>query len=787
MLTRAAIIGGWIALVAGAAGLNPAVHAGAQSATPVTASAASAGSVLNRYCVSCHNQQLRTAGLVIDTGGLNSVAARAELWERVILKLRTGAMPPAGRPRPDAAGYEALASWLEQEIDRAAASAPNPGRRPALHRLNRAEYQNAVRDALALDGVDVDLLLPPDDSSYGFDNIADVLWISPSHLERYVAAARKISRQAIGDPDTPVTSDTYRMPLELAQDDRFEELPAGTRGGLLVRRDFPVDGEYRFSVELAGAIRTPDPHELEVTIDGERVHVFTVTGRRQPAADAPSMAGGGHQTRLRIKGGRRRIGVAFVKKTSAETEGLLQPFLRPANGVLGSQPALGSLTITGPFESVLAPETPSRQRIFICRPDDTAAQETLCATKILSALARRAYRRPILQSDLDLLLPFFAAGRAEAGFDRGIQRALERLLVSPSFLFRVERDPDSKVGRISDVELASRLSFFLWSSIPDDELLDLAIAGRLREPAALDRQVGRMLADSKAQALVANFAGQWLYLRNLAAAAPDRLLFPDFDEALRQALRRETELFFESVVRENRSVLDLLGADYTFVNERLARHYGIPHVYGSHFRRVTLADTNRRGLLGHGSILAVTSYSTRTSPVMRGKWILENLLGAPPPPPPPDIPALITQRASGEKLSMKEAMVQHRANPVCASCHAPMDPLGFAMEHFDAVGKWREASEAGTPIDSSGALPNGVTFEGAAGLRAVLQNQPEQFVRTVTQKLLTYGLGRGLEYYDAPAIRGIVRDAERDGYTMTSIIRAIVSSTPFQMRLRPTS
>ncbi len=755
-------------------------------AQPTEAAAEAVGTaraLFTKYCTACHNDRLKTAGLTLDLERLDRVAADAELWEKVILRLRTASMPPAGRPRPDPDTYNTLASWLEGEIDRAAAATPSPGRMPALHRLNRAEYQNAIRDLLSVEEVDVGLLLPADDSSYGFDNIADALWISPTHLARYIAAARKIARQAVGDPTAPVSSETYHVPPELAQDDRFMELPIGTRGGLLLRRDVPVDGEYRLTVTLAGRQRTPDTHQLEITVDGERLQLLAIGG---PASQARSAAASPPiEVRVPLRGGRRAIGVSFVRKTSAESEELVQPFLRPENGVLSPQPAIGSLTMTGPFGASRAASTPSRQRIFVCQPGKSTADEGRCARAIVSALARRAYRRPVTDLDIEPLLSFFSAGRAEADFDRGIQRAIERLLVSPAFLFRIERDPDQEVGRISALELASRLSFFLWSSIPDDELLDLAIRGTLSEPAVLESQIRRMLADSRAHALVANFAGQWLHLRNVAGLAPDRLLFPDFDEGLRQAMRSETELLFDSVMRENRSVLELLSADYTFVNERLARHYGIRNVYGSHFRRVPVTDPHRRGLLGHGSILTLTSYATRTSPVLRGKWILDNLIGGPPPPPPPDIPALVTERGgTGEKLSMRAAMEQHRANPACASCHSRMDPLGFALENFDALGRWRVVGEDKQSIDAAGVLPGGIGFDGAAGLREVLLGQPEQLVRTLTEKLLVYALGRGLEHVDAPAVRRIVHQSRRQNFTFVSLVQGIVTSPPFQLRMR---
>jgi hypothetical protein len=672
---------------------------------------------------------------------------------------------------------------------------PNPGKLPALHRLNRTEYHNAVRDLLALEHFDVALLLPADDSSYGFDNIADALWVSPTLLDRYLSAARRISRLAVGDPGLPLMVEIYRLPVDLAQDDRFEDLPMGTRGGAVIRRDFPLDGEYVIKVTQAVGPRFPDPHQLEVSVDGERMQMFTVGGdlpaeggrgatetspgpvqRRRPAPPREL------QVRVPIKSGPHVVAITFVKKSSAQSEDVLQPFLRPGRGGLG--PYLGSVTITGPYAAAGGGDTPSRRRIFDCRPASTA-EEATCAKRIVSTLARRAYRRPVTDSDLQLLMPFFDAGRAEAGFEMGIQRTLERVLVSPSFLFRVERDPavPDTASHVSDLELASRLSFFLWSSIPDDQLLDLAMRGRLKEPFVLEQQVRRMLADSRSASMVNNFAAQWLYLRNVAAARPDPRLFPDFDEGLRQAFVRETELFFDSVLRENRSVTDLLTANYSFVNERLAKHYGIPNVYGSHFRRVTLTDVNRRGLLGEGSILTLTSYATRTSPVLRGKWILENVLGAPPPAPPPNVPTLKTENEStGKALTMREAMVQHRANPVCAGCHARMDPLGFAMENFDALGSWRARSGSDVTIDASGVLPDGTKFEGVAGLREVLLQHPEQFAMTVVEKLMTYALGRGVEYYDAPAIRTITRAAARSDYKLSSLVLGIVKSTPFQMR-----
>jgi len=756
------------------------------SAQPSRAEPADQRALIDRYCVTCHNTQLRTAELMLDTLDLDDVGGGAAVWEKVVRKLRTGAMPPAGRPRPAPEAAGAFASWLEAELDRAAAAAPHPGRRPAVHRLTRTEYQHAVRDLLALDDLpkelDLSVVLPGDDSASGFDNLADVLFVSPTLLEGYLSAARKISRLAVGDPTSPAMVDIYTLPLELPQDRHLDGLPFGTRGGLLIRRYFPLDGEYTIKLEIAGA-NAREAHEVEVSVDGARVHVFTVGGRpAMPAAlqyDAPDDR---LSIRVPVTAGPRSVAVAFLEKTSAPGEEIRRPFRRAR----GRQPSITSVTISGP-DAVGGPgETPSRRRIFACHPA-TASEEAACASRILSALARRAHRRPATDADLDMLRPFYEAGHRERGFEAGIQQAIERLLVSPEFLYRIERDPPTVAPgaayAVTDLELASRLSFFLWSSIPDDELLEVAIRGELRDLASLERQVRRMLADSRAEALVTNFAAQWLFLRDLEVRRPDDRLFPNFDAGLKQALRRETELFLASVLREDRSVRDLLQADDTFVNERLAQHYGIPNVYGSHFRRVALPDGGlRRGLLGHGSILTLTSYANRTSPVLRGKWILENILASPPPPPPPNVPPLRDTDEKGKVLSMRERMAQHRASPVCASCHARMDPLGLALENFDAVGRWRTLNEAGAPIDASGTLPDGTKFDGIAGLRGLLLRQPEEFVMTVAEKLLTYALGRRLEYYDAPAVRAIVRDAARGEYRWSSLILGIVTSTPFQMR-----
>ena len=653
-------------------------------------------------------------------------------------------------------------------------------------------------------------LLPADDGSYGFDNVAGVLGVSPTLLERYLSAAKRVSRLAVGGPGLPPTALTFRRAADDAQDARLAGLPFGTRGGMTIPYNFPADAEYRIRVRLGrdtadNLAAFTDRHELDVSLDGEPLRTFTVG---EPAPEGAARNGPEYRAwrdrqrlvdedwvlRVPVPAGPRTLRLAFRKKTSAYPETLRQPYLRPYTNTTGGdtryQPYVESVVVTGPYEASGAPpavETPSRARVFTCRPAAGGGPDVRqCAREILSTLARRAYRRPVTGRDLDVLLAFYDDGARGGGFEAGVERALRRLLTSPEFLFRVVRDPAGAAPgtnyRLTGLELASRLSFFLWSSIPDDELLDAAAAGRLRDPDELRTQVRRMLADERASALVENFAGQWLYLRNVPALVPDENRFPDFGEALRRAMRRETELFVESVLREDRGVLDLLTADYTFVNERLARHYGVPGVHGSHFRRVTLPDPARRGLLGHGSILAATAYPTRTSPVLRGKWVLENLLGTPPPLPPPDVPSLEETAGDGRPLSMREAIEQHRANPVCASCHRLMDPPGFALEQFDAVGRHRTRNEAGAPIDASGALPDGTAFEGAAGLRDALLKRPELFVTTLTEKLLTYALGRGVEHYDAPSVRAVVRDAERDGFRFSSIILGIVESPPFQLR-----
>jgi mono/diheme cytochrome c family protein len=761
-----------------------------QAAAPAPTSAVQDRALVDKYCVTCHNQRAKTAGLALDAIDLGNPAAGAEVWEKVIRKVRGGLMPPVGMPRPDKAAFAGFASYLETSIDKAAAAHPNPGR-PVLHRLNRSEYGNAIRDLLALD-VDVTAMLPPDEEAYGFDNIADVLGISPVLMERYLSASWKIASLAVGDPTIKTTKDTFRVRGDLSQHDHVEGLPVGTRGGIRIRYVFPVDGEYVISPKLyretVNIIRGLEhSHDLEITFDGERVHLARFGGGEDERANYlnPTAAGDDlekrFQFRVRAKAGPHAIGVAFLKKSSAPTVELLQPFQReridPITPV--GIPELDKVTIEGPFNVAGPGDSPSRRRIFTCHTDDAA-----CAKTVLSTLGRRAYRRPLTDTELDRLIGFYQRERRTGStFDAGIENALAFVLVSPQFLFRFERDPDSAsadgIYRISDLELASRLSFFIWSSIPDDQLLDVAVKGTLKQPAVLEQQVKRMLADERARALGSNFAGQWLYLRNLKGLRPDEDVFPDFDDNLRQGLQRETELLFESIVLEDHSVIDLLNANYTFLNERLARHYGIPGVYGDQFRRVPVRDDARRGLLGHGSILTLNSYANRTSPVTRGKYVLTNILGTPPPPPLPNVPPL--DEKPGKPLTMRDRMEEHRKNPACAGCHKLMDPIGLSLENFDAIGRWREA-DGGLKIDPSGTLWDGTDVKGPAGLRQAILSRPEQFARTTTEMLLTYALGRGLEYYDLPVVRAIVKDAGRRDYRFSSLVTGIVSSVPFQMR-----
>ena len=775
-----------------------------QSAS-IGAAAPDARAFLDRYCVACHNERLRTAGLLLDAADVAHVGAGAEIWEKVVGKLRSGAMPPPGRRRPEPAALDAFATWIETELDREAAAHPNPGR-VADHRLNRFEYGNAIRDLLDLE-IDAAELLPADESDQGFDNIAEVLSMSPTLLGRYMFAARRISQLAVGDPGIGPAVETFDLSRGLRQDARMSEgLPYGTRGGALMRHYFPLDGDYVVQIRLGRnytnsrirAINTRE--EIDVLLDGALVSRMTIGGECIDS-DAPSCTGTGIyrtspynltaddslRVRFPASAGMHSLGVAFVRK-SVLTEGpgpALLPPRHTSSTYTAPRMDIDFVRLEGPFDPTGPGDTASRRRILVCRPAG-AADEEPCAKEILGALARRAYRRPVTDADVDTLLRFYRAGHDEGGFERGIQEALARLLVSPQFLFRIERDPADLaadgVYAISDLELASRLSFFLWSTIPDDELLDVAAGGTLRDPEVLKAQVQRMLADPRAAALARNFGGQWLHIRNLRAVDPDASAYPEFDDNLREAFARETELFLESQMRDDRPLAELLTADYSYLNERLARFYGVRNVYGAHFRRAPLRDPNRAGLLGHGSILTVTSYATRTSPVVRGKYLLDNILGAPPPPPPADVPALEESAVDGhEPASIRELMATHRRNPACATCHLRMDPLGFALENFDGIGRWREVDGA-TPIDASGVLPDGTAFDGPVEFREALLDRRGEFVRTFTQKLLTYALGRPVQHYDIPAVRAILREAAPADYRWSSLVLGIVESPPFQMR-----
>ncbi|MCY4636264.1 MAG: DUF1592 domain-containing protein [Acidobacteria bacterium] len=801
----------WLVSVLVLAAWGGSPSSAAQNATPAEPAAgqgrllAEHQGVLRRYCVGCHNDRTLTAGLTLQSLDLSRVGLdphETEVWEKVIRKLSTRSMPPADRPRPDETTYDTLTAWIADRIDAAAAERPNPGRRHAVHRLNRAEYANAIRDLLALE-IDERTLLPPDDSGFGFDNIADVLSVSPMLTERYLGASRKIARLAVGDPSLQPTTEVFAVDKNLRQNERVgDDLPFGSRGGVAVQHYFPVDGEYVAKIFLLrtydGRVRgLLEPHTLEVRLDGALVQSLTVGGPvfdedGNPARrDLRNVPDDGQEVRFAAPAGPATLAVSFVDQ-QAYLEGMRRPDYRVTSyEYAGDQtvpPGIGSVELRGPYHVTGRGDTPSRQRIFTCRPT-TAADEVPCATEIVTRLARRAFRRPVTAGDTEMLLGFFESGRARGDFDTGIEMALRRILVSPDFLFRRETDA-ADVGpgepyAITDLELASRLSFFLWSSIPDDELLDVAERGRLRDPDVLGTQVRRMLADPRTHAMVDNFGGQWLYLRNMPLVTPDPQAFPEFDTNLREAMAREMTLFLDSQIREDRSVLDLLTADYTFVNERLADHYGMPSIYGNHFRRVELSGPQavRRGLLGKGSLLTVTSYAHRTSPVLRGKWLLENILGTPPPPPPPDVPALEENDEAGvAPRSVRDRLEQHRANPVCASCHRIMDPLGFALENFDGVGRWRATGEDGTPIDASGTLTDGSPVDGPGTLRQALRGRGENFVTTVAEKLLTYAIGRGVESFDGPAVRSIVDAAAGEGYRWSALVEGIVRSTPFQMR-----
>jgi hypothetical protein len=762
--------------------------------------------------VTCHNERLKTAGLLLDKMDPAHPGADAAKWEKVAIKLRAGTMPPLGSPRPDKATYESVATAVENALDREAANNVNPGR-TSPHRLNRTEYGNAIRDLLDLT-IDPTAYLPADDTDLGFDNMADILSVSPALLERSMSAARKISRLAVGDP-VPRPASTYLAGKMKFQDYRMDEaLPFGSRGGLAVRHYFPADGEYTVKItlkknlyDLIKGLQTAQ--KLEVRLDGQKITVFDVgpaPGRPAPRSLGGATAGSpdwevySHEMdkylsiRFTAPAGPHVVGVSFLQ-TRTERDYIMQP--RPTGKPLATdegfssaseapEAAVDSVTVDGPYNVTGLGDTPSRRKIFVCRPTK-ASEEEACAKTILSKLGRRAYRRPLTGSDVEPLMAFYKTARSEGkDFDSGIQRGLEAILASPEFLFRIERDPANIAPgtnyRLSDVELASRLSFFLWSSIPDDELLDVAAAGKLKDPAVLERQVKRMLADERATALVDNFASEWLQLRKMRTVAPVPEWNIYFDDNLRDGFEKETKMFIESQIREDRSLVDLLRANYSFLNERLAQHYGVPNIYGSRFRRVEFKDGIRGGLLGQGSILTLTSYPNRTSVVLRGHWLLDNILGAPPNPPPPNVPSLPDKGEDGKPASNRELLERHRKNPVCANCHAGMDPLGFALENFDPIGQWRELGPDMKPVDATGSLLDGTKFEGLAGLKAMLMSRQADFVRAVTEKLLIYSLGRGLSHSDAPVVRQVVRQAAPGDYRWSSIILGITKSTPFQMR-----
>ena len=756
----------------------------APAATPL---AASVKSVVNQYCVSCHDADVQKGGLDLERLSRDDVTQHPAEWEGVIRKLRARQMPPVGKERPAEKVFDDVVKTLSSSLDRAAAKNPNPGRTETFRRLNRTEYQNAIRDLLALD-IDATALLPKDDASHGFDNVT-VGELSPTLLNRYISAAGKISRLAVGTPYRQPGGDTFRLPPDRTQEEHVEGLPPGTRGGLFIAHTFPRDGEYEIQIRLTRDRNEEveglrEPHEVVVLVDRQQVRSFTVA---PPKGDRNFEKVDAHlKVRVPVKAGPHQLGVTFLKNPSSLLESRRQPYLARYN--MHRHPRLGpaiyQVSVNGPYDSNRPGDTPSRRRIFVSQPTKPA-EEDACAVKIFSTLTRRAYRRPVTQDDLAKPMDFYRQAKAEGGFEAGIEAALNAVLVNPEFLFRIEREPvgvaPGAAYRLGDLEIASRLAFFLWSSIPDDELLALAERGELHQPKVLEKQVRRMLADRRAENFASNFAGQWLHLRNLESFTPDLRLFPDFDDNLRQSFRRETELHFDEMRREDRSVLDLLRADYTFLNERLAKHYGIPNIYGSHFRRVALDQNRARGgLLRQGSVLTVTSYATRTSPVLRGNWVLGNLLGSPPPPPPPNVPNLKDNTVAAT-LSVRARLAEHRANAACASCHNLMDPVGFALENYDATGRWR-ALEDGQPVDATGGLPDGSQFTGVSGLEAALLKHPDLFVSTLTEKLLTFALGRGVEPSDAPAVRKIVRDAQADDFRFSSVVLGIVESVPFTMR-----
>ncbi len=757
-----------------------------------SSSTASQRQFLDRYCVSCHNERLKTAGLSLAQADLSKPGAQPELWEKVVRKLQTGVMPPPKMPQPPAADRLAMLTSLEASLDAASLAKPNPGRTETLRRLNRTEYQNAIRDLLALD-IDAGSLLPADESGHGFDNVI-VGDLSATLLNRYISAAQKISRLAVGSTQSGLESDIITVPVDLTQEDQLPGLPLGTRGGMSTSYTFAQDGEYEIQILLArnleglvSGLREARPHQLLVLLDREPVKTFTIEKAANDNDDA-------HidkdlKARVTVKAGPHTLAVTFLKEGSSLVDTPRQPPVSRYNDrrYPRTAPAINQISVTGPYAPKGAGDTPTRRRLFVCHPTGSDKElEEKCAATILSTLMRRAYRRPVAKADVEEPLAFYRKARAQGDFDSGVAAALSAVLTNPEFLFRVETDPKKiapgGVYRISDLELASRLSFFLWSSIPDDELLDAAVRGKLSQPGELEKQARRMLADQRSFNLATNFAGQWLRLRNIDAIAPSANLFRDFDDNLRQAFRQETELFFDSVLREDRSVRTFIRSDYTFLNERLAKHYGIPDVYGSRFRRVALSpDSKRGGLLRQGSVLSVTSYATRTSPILRGVLVLKDIIGAPPPPPPPNVPALDDSTVAAN-LPMRQRLAAHRKSAVCASCHNTIDPVGFSLENYDAVGQWREREVDGAPLDASGAIPGGGEFHGIDGLENALLARPEMFVTTLTENLMTFALGRGVEYYDAPAVRKIVKDSEKDDYRFSSLILGIVKSVPFQMR-----
>jgi len=787
------LLAAWSSVTAGAA-----PQGGVRTVAPPS-QAGTLREFTKQYCITCHNARLKTGGLVLESRDFDHPAADADVWEKVIRKVQVGMMPPGGAPQPDPATRRALVTTLSGALDEAAKANPNPGR-PALHRLNRTEYAYAIHDLLDLE-VDPATLLPPDDSAYGFDNVADVLGVNATLMEQYVSAAGKVSSLAVGDPDVSPAAEVHTIPQDASQDRHVEGLPFGTIGGILATQTIQIAGEYELSAKFfrtnLGVLRGLEyEHVLEYAVDGVRVHLTKLGGPDDWAANLENNTLIADQIEERAKvrvpltAGPHEITAAWIKKSDAVDPVRTTRPVRSSHDTrdpLGI-PHLSTFTVAGPFKPSGPGDMPSRRRIFTCKPA-TGAEER-CARQIIATLVRRAYRGQGTDADIERLMGFFRAGRQQRDFERGIQVALQRVLASPKFVFRAEREPDQlAAGRayvLSDLELASRLSFFLWSSIPDDELLKVAAESRLREPAALERQVRRMLADPKSERFVTNFAGQWLYLRNLTNHQPNSMMFPDFDDQLRQAFRREAELFFDSIVHEDRNVLDLMTADYTFVNERLARHYDIPNVYGSQFRRVTLTDDARKGLLGKGAILTVTSRATRTSPVVRGKWILDNILNAPPPPPLANVPPLPEPDESGQVLSMRERMEAHRKNPVCANCHRMFDPIGLAMENFDAVGRWRarDGGSLGVAIDATGELLDGTKVDGVVSLRRALLRQPEMFVGTVVEKLMTYALGRGVAADDMPSVRAIIRDTSSHDNRFSSLVLGIVKSAPFTMRIK---